>query len=85
MPSKTSARMLDELLISEVCYLMQLCEVSLVPNEPSERPRPALRDLIKEPDQRPHSALHGLLDAIPEQPKPTAHQPALSGILGVQK
>jgi hypothetical protein len=56
-----------------------------VPNEPSERPPSALRDLIKEPEQRPHSALRGLLDAIPEQPKPTAHQSALSGILGVQK
>jgi hypothetical protein len=29
--------------------------------------------------------LRGLLDAIPEQPKPKAHQSALSGILGVQK
>ena len=62
---------------------MQLCEVSLVPNEPSERTRPALRHLIKEPEQRPHSALRGLLDAIPEQPKPTAHQSALSGVLGI--
>jgi len=53
--------------------------------EPSERPRSALRELIKEPEQRPHSALRGLLDAIPEQLKPTAHQPALSGILGVPK
>ena len=77
--------MLDEPPISEACYLMQRCEVSLVPNEPSERPPSALRDLIKEPEQRPHSALRGLLDAIPEQPKPTAHQSALSGILGVQK
>ena len=50
-PSKTSARMLDVPLISEVCYLMQLCEVSLVPNEPSERPRPALRDLSKNPSK----------------------------------
>ena len=64
---------------------MRLCEVSLAPNEVSERPRPALRDLIKELEQRPHSALRGLLDAIPEQSKPTAHQSALSGILGVQK
>jgi hypothetical protein len=64
---------------------MQRCEVSLVPNEPSERTRSALRHLIKEPEQKPHSALLGLLDAIPEQPKPTAHQSALSGILGVQK
>jgi hypothetical protein len=72
MPSKTSARMLDEPPISEVCYLMQLCEVSLVPNELSERPRSALRDLTKEPEQKPHSALRGLLDAIPEQPKPHA-------------
>ena len=84
-PSKISARMLDEQPISEACYLMQRCEVSLVPSEPSERPRSALRDLIKEPEQRPYSALRGLLDAIPEQPKPTAHQSALSGILGVQK
>ena len=68
-PSKTSTRMLVEPLISEKCYLMQLCEVSLVPNELSERPRSAVRDLIKEPEQRPRSALHGLLDAIPGQPK----------------
>ena len=85
MPSKTSARMLDEPLISEACYLMQRCEVSLAPNEPSERPRSALRDSTKEPEQRPHSALRDLLDAVPDQPKPTAHQSALSGILGVQK
>ena len=64
---------------------MRLCEVSLVPKELPERPRSAQRDLIKEPEQRPHSALRGLLDAIPEQPKPKAHQSALSGILGVQK
>ena len=53
---------------------MQLCEVRLAPNELSERPRSALRDLIKEPEQRPHSDLRGLLDAIPNQPevKPTA-------------
>ena len=68
-PSRTSARMLDEPLISEVCYLMQRCEVSLAPNELSERPRSAVRDLTKEPEQRPRSALHGLLDAIPGQPK----------------
>ena len=37
--------------------------------ESSERPRSALRELIKEPEQRPHSALRGLLDAIPGQPK----------------
>ena len=84
-PSKISARMLDEQPISEACYLMQRCEVSLAPNEPSERPRSALRDSTKEPEQRPHSALCGLLDAVPDQPKPTAHQSALSGILGVQK
>ena len=77
--------MLDEPLICGVYYLMQRCEVSLVPNEPSERPRSALRTSSKNPEQRPHSALRGLLDAIPEQPKPTAHQSALSGILGVQK
>jgi hypothetical protein len=35
-----------------------------VPNEPSERPRSALRDLIKEEPRRPHSALCGLLGAI---------------------
>ena len=64
---------------------MQRCGGSLVSYESSERPRSALRELIKEPEQRPHSALRGLLDAIPEQLKPTAHQPALSGILGVQK
>ena len=40
-----------------------------MPNELSERPRSAVRDLIKEPEQRPRSALHGLLDAIPGQPK----------------
>ena len=40
-----------------------------MPNELSERPRPALRDLIKEPEQRPYSALRGLLDAIPDQPE----------------
>ena len=85
MPSKTSARMLDERRTSEACYLMRRYEVSLVPSEPSERPCSALRDLIKEPEQKPHSALRGLLDAIPEQPKPTAHQSALSGILEVQK
>ena len=53
---------------------MQRCEVSLVPNGPSGRTRPALRDLVKEPEQRPHSDLRGLLDAIPNQPevKPTA-------------
>ena len=56
-----------------------------MPNEPSERTRSALRHLIKEPEQMPHSTLRGLLDAIPEQPKPTAHQSALSGILEVQK
>jgi len=44
-PSKTSARMLDEPPISEVCYLMQLCVVSLVPNALSERPCSALREL----------------------------------------
>ena len=84
-PSKTSARMSDEPLISEACYLKPLCEVSFMPNELSGRSRSALRDLIKEEPQRPHSALRGLLDAIPEQLKPTAHQPALSGILGVPK
>ena len=61
---------------------MRRCEVSLVPNELSERPCSALRGLIKEPEQRPHSALRGLLDSIPEQPKPTAHQSALTGLLG---
>lgn len=72
-------------LISEVCYLMQRCEVSLAPKELSERTRFVLRHLIKESEQKPHSALRGLLDAIPEQPKPKAHQSALSGILDVQK
>ena len=61
---------------------MRLCEVSLVHNELSERPRSALRDLAKEPEQSPHSALHGLLDAIPEQPKPERHASALTGLLG---
>ncbi|MDC3196279.1 hypothetical protein OAU36_00915 [Gammaproteobacteria bacterium] len=64
MPSKTSARMSGVPLTSEVCYLMQRCGGSLVPNELSERPRPALRDLIKEPEQKPRSAVRGLLDAI---------------------
>jgi hypothetical protein len=45
----------------------------------------ALRDIYPLEEKRPVSALRGLLDAIPEQPKPTAHQSALSGILGVQK
>ena len=54
-----------------------------MPNALSERPCSALRDLIKEPEQKPHSALRGLLNAIPEQPKPTAHQSALSGVLGI--
>lgn len=52
---------------------------------PQERFQSALRCLIQEPEQKSLSALRGLLDAIPEQPKPTAHQSALSGILGVQK
>ena len=69
-------------LISELCYLMQRCEVNLVPNELSERPRPALRDLIKEPKQSPHSALRGFLDAIPEQLKPEPPTSALTGLLG---
>ena len=55
-PSKTSERMSDEPPISEACYLMQRCEVSLVPNEPSERPCSALRGLIQEEPQRPRSA-----------------------------
>lgn len=84
-PSKASVRMLDEPLISGLCYLKQLCEASLLSNESSERPRSAKRDLIGEEPQRPHSALRGLLDAITEQPKPTAHQSSLCGILGVQK
>ena len=61
---------------------MQLCVVSLAPNELSERPRSALRDLIKEPEQRPYSALRGLLDAIPEQHKPEPHASASTGPLG---
>ena len=52
---------------------------------PQERFQSALRCLVQEPEQRPQSSLCGLLDAIPEQPKPTAHTSALSGILGVQK
>ena len=63
-PSKTSGRVLDVPLISEVCYLMRLCVVSSVPNELSERLRSALRDLIKEEPRRPHGALCGLLGAI---------------------
>ena len=74
--------MLDEPLISEACYLMRLCEVSLVHNELSERPRSALRDLAKEPEQSPHSALRGLLDAIPEQLEPEPPTSALTGFLG---
>ena len=73
--------MSDVPLISEVCYLMQLCEVSLVPNELSERPRSALRDLNKEPEQRPRSALRGLLEAIPEQHKTEPPAPVLTGLL----
>jgi hypothetical protein len=61
---------------------MQLCEVRLAPNELSERPRSALRHLIKEPEQSPHSALRDLLDAIPEQHKPEPHASALTGLLG---
>jgi len=54
-------------LTSEVCYLMRRCVVSLESNELSERPRSALRDLIKEEPQRPHSALRGLHNVIPER------------------
>ena len=61
---------------------MPLCGGSLVPNEPSERPRSALRDLIKESEQRPYSALRGLLDAIPEQPKTALNASALTDFLG---
>ena len=60
---------------------MQRCGGSLVSYESSERPRSALRELIKEPEQRPHSALRGLLGAIPEQPKPARHTSALTGLL----
>ena len=35
---KNAEKKSDEPLISEVCYLMQRCEVSLVPPEPSVRP-----------------------------------------------
>jgi hypothetical protein len=55
--------MLDEPPISEVCYLMQLCVVSLVPNALSERPCSALRDLIQEEPETTHSAYRGLRDA----------------------
>ena len=51
-PSKTSARMSDVPLTSEVCYLMRRCVVSLVSYESSERPRSALRDLIREPERK---------------------------------
>lgn len=61
---------------------MQLCEVSLVPNELSERPRSALRDLTKEPEQTPRSALRDLLDASPEQLEPEPPTSALTGFLG---
>jgi len=61
---------------------MQRCGGSLVSYESSERPRSALRELIKEPEQRPHSALRGLLDAIPEQLKPEPPTSALTGLLG---
>ena len=74
--------MLDERRTSEACYLMRLCEVSLVPNGLSERTRFALRHLIKEPEQKPHSALRGLLDAIPEQLEPEPPTSALTGFLG---
>ena len=72
-PSKISARMSDEPLISEVCYLMQRFGASLAPNEPSPRSLSSLRDLIKEPEQRPQSALRRLLGAIPEQSEPEHH------------
>ena len=61
---------------------MQRCEDSLAPNEPSERPRSALRDLIEEPEQRPHSALRSLLDSIPERLEPEPPTSALTGFLG---
>ena len=68
-PSKTSERMSDEPLISEACYLMRLCVVSLAPNEPSEPFWSKLKDLSKEFEKRPSSALCYLLGAIPEQIK----------------
>ena len=61
---------------------MRRYEVSLVPNEPSERPPSALRYLIKEEPQGSQIALRGLLEAIPEQPKPVLHASALTGLLG---
>jgi len=61
--------MLDEPPISEVCYLMQRCEVSLVPNELSEPFWSKLKDLSKEFEKRPSSAFYYLLGAIPEQIK----------------
>jgi hypothetical protein len=93
--------MSDELLISEVCCLMRRCEVSFKrrkglakeelrmfskrQQQAQERQYSAVRDIYPLEEKRPVSALRGLLDAIPEQPKPTAHQSALSGILGVEK
>jgi hypothetical protein len=85
IPSKTSARMSDEPLISEACYLMQRCEVSfkrsrrLVKEElrmfskrqqqAQERQYSAVRNIYPLEEKRPVSALHGLLDAIPDQPE----------------
>ena len=40
-PSKASVRMSGEPRISEHCYLMRRCKVSLVPYEQPERPRSA--------------------------------------------
>ena len=50
---------------------------------PQELFQSALRCLVQEPEQRSQSAFRGFLDAIPEQPKPTAHQSALRGVLGI--
>ena len=53
-----------------------------MPNELSERPRSALRDLTKEPEQSPRSALRDLLDASPKQPKTALNASALTDFLG---
>ena len=52
-----------------------------MPNGPSERPRSAVRHLIKEELQRTHSALRGLLEAIPEQHKTEPPASVLTGLL----
>ena len=55
-----------------------------MPNELSERPRSALRDLAKEPEQRHRSALRNLRDTIAEQSELKRHAVVLSSILKIQ-